>query len=385
VTDIDTTSVPYPGDELAHRVTNGTNRELFLKSGRMSVDDIEAMLAVVERRLDSFPRILDFGTGCGRVMLWLENVGRTCELHGVDIDERAIRWAQEHIPYTTFSVSRPLPPLDYPDEWFDLVMTQSVFTHIDEDYQDQWLAELRRVTKRGGYVMVSVHGEQAFLTWESNLEAAGFDVSPVRHDLQGRGIAFLRDDSFVGGPFPDFYHSTFHAPWYLFEHWGEHMPVVAYAPKRSLAFQDLVLMQRPLDDAPPRLLHVKPQEAGTAPAPQPAPPPTTPALERAEDLLQRGPEVTSSTRWGAASTAARRLILRALRHHDEHQRSITRNLLEAIRDVHRAVDEKVAPGGLTIEQRYARLTELLRVQGERVNRLEADLWAAIRERPRPEG
>lgn len=384
---IDTASLPYPGDELVHRVTNGTNRELFLKSGKMSVDDVEAMLAVVGRTLDSFPRILDFGTGCGRVVMWLEELARTCELHGVDIDERAIRWASENIPFATFSVSSPLPPLDYPDESFDLVMTQSVFTHIDEDYQDQWLAELRRVTKRGGHVLASVHGEQAFVTWEANLSAAGVDVTTVRHDLQTRGIAFLDDDSFVGGPFPDFYHSTFHAPWYLFEHWGGRMPIVAYAPKRSLAFQDLVLMQRPLDDEPLRPLRV--EGRGTVAAP-PAPPPTpapvgdSPALDRAQGLLDLPPDVGSSTRWGPVAGPARQMVLRALRHYDDHQRTLTRSLLDAIREVRRTVDAEIAPGILGIEQRHGRLADAVRLQGERINRLEADLWAAIRERDRPE-
>jgi len=383
----DPASLPYPGDELVHRVTNGTDQDLFFASGRMSRDDIEAMMAVAGRTLGSYPRILDFGTGCGRVLLWLADVARTSELHGVDIDERAVRWDTENIPYATFAVSPPLPPLDFPDESFDLVMTQSVFTHVDEEYQDRWLSELRRVTRRGGHVLASVHGEQAFLTWEANLAAAGIDVTGVRRDLQSRGIAFLHDDSFVGGPFPDFYHSTFHAPWNLFEHWGAHMPVVAYAPKRSLAFQDLVLMQRPLDDEPLQPVRVEPPGTGgvAAGAGRQGPVGPAPALARAEALVDRAPDPATRTRWGPVAGPARRLVLRALRHHDDHQRSVVCGVLDAVREVHRTVDEKVAPGGLGIEARHGRLAEALRLQGERVNRLEADLWAAIRERDRPVG
>ena len=40
--------------------------------------------------------------------------------------------------------NQPLPPLDYPDATFDLIFNHSVFTHIDEQYQDAWLAELLR-------------------------------------------------------------------------------------------------------------------------------------------------------------------------------------------------------------------------------------------------
>ena len=48
----------------------------------------------------------------------------------------------------------------------------------------------------------------------------------------------------VGGPFPDFYHSTFHAPWYIFEHWSKIFEIKAYVVRGSLDFQDLLLLRR---------------------------------------------------------------------------------------------------------------------------------------------
>lgn len=60
------------------------------------------------------------------------------------------------------SVNDGLAPLRFPDEYFDLIFNQSVFTHFDENYQDAWLIELERVTKPGGVLLLAVSGEYPF-------------------------------------------------------------------------------------------------------------------------------------------------------------------------------------------------------------------------------
>src|SRR5215210_4128887 len=134
---------PWPGEELVSRVAGGTDREAFFESGRQSVRDLNRALSFLGKSVEDYESILEFGCGCGRIMLWLADVGAKASLHGTDIDERAIKWAQENMPYATFKVNGGMPPLDYPDATFDLVYNHSVFTHLDEEYQDAWLAELR--------------------------------------------------------------------------------------------------------------------------------------------------------------------------------------------------------------------------------------------------
>ena len=363
---IEITSLPWPGDELAFRVAGGTDREHFYRSGRQSVEDFERMLALVGTSLADYRTILDFGCGCGRIMLWLRDLVGGHELHGVDIDERAIAWATEHLPWATFKVNQPLPPLDYPDGFFDLVVNHSVFTHIDEEYQDKWLAELRRVTKPGGHLLLSVHGETAFRAFEDGLRAADRDPYPAREQLARAGIVHVRDDNFVGGPFPDFYHSTFHSPWYVHEHWSQFFTVAAYAVRRALGFQDLVLLQRDgqaaaADAGPaPR----RRQEHRPAHRPEPF---GDGGLDEVRARLDAGPDVHSAARHPRLAAPVRRLVLRALRHYGDYQRGVDEALLRAIR--------RLDPDA---SKRDSQLWQALRVQGERVNRLEADLWEAIK-------
>jgi hypothetical protein len=58
-------SMPDPREELISRVAGGTDRTSFSWSGRESVRELERTLAIIDRSLDSFESILDFGCGCG--------------------------------------------------------------------------------------------------------------------------------------------------------------------------------------------------------------------------------------------------------------------------------------------------------------------------------
>ena len=62
-------------------------------------------------------------------------------------------------------------------------------------------------------------------------------------------MLFVADDHFIGSTHPDFYHTTFHTPWYVFEHWTRWFDLVAYVPQGSDT-QDLIVMRRRAEDAP---------------------------------------------------------------------------------------------------------------------------------------
>ncbi len=251
-----------PGDDLMFRVAGTSYPLWFWRSGRTSIDQINAVLSHIGKSFSDFPRALDFGCGCGRMMLHLHDVGKTAELFGVDIDAESIAWSQQHIPWAKFSVNQGLPPLEFPDEHFDLVFNHSVFTHLDESYQDAWLLELERITTPGGAVILSVSGEHVFAEFERKLAESGRDSQAFREIFHNRGILFIADDGMVNSPFPDFYHTTFHAPWYVFERWGSIFDLRAYVVRGDLGHQDLVLLTRreervgtvpPLADLPTKL------------------------------------------------------------------------------------------------------------------------------------
>lgn len=402
----DPATMPWPGDELIYRVTGFTDRTTFYNSGHQSVQDLEAVLASVGRSLSTFSTILDFGSGCGRIAMWLEHLAPTSAVHGSDIDSRAIAWAQDNIPWAEFKVNQPLPPLDYPDGHFDLVFSHSVFTHIDEHYQDRWLTELRRVVKPGGYAILSLHGETAFAVFEEAVANRGGDPSVIRRELTSRGISFIKDDAFTGGPFPDFYHSTFHAPWYVFEHWARWFTVAAFLPKRSMNYQDFVLLQRPLGDiavdgeGPSDTVgsangQLAPIGRGAAAIPAGTGGETAEsALYRAGRLLHEGVDLGAGQPRGRLGRRARQVVERVLgthdgqRHLNVHQQEVDRALFTALWELDSSVAASTRSGGVPLTELNGRLWDAIRLQGERLNRLESDLWTALQRKsvtePEPE-
>jgi SAM-dependent methyltransferase len=302
-------SLPYPGDLLVARVTGSTDRPWFYESGQQSVRELERTLAVIDRSLDSFESVLDFGCGCGRMLLWLEELGKKTNLHGTDVDAEAIAWAAEHMPYCSFAVNGVDPPLPYADGTFDLIFNHSVFTHIDERSQDAWLAELHRVTRPGAVLVLSVNGE-----WVLNDE---WSEAHVR--LEDSGHLFLPD---MRPPpelnHPDWYASTFHAPWYVFEHWGCWFNVRGYLTRTDLNLQDHVLLERPL----PEERRIRPLGA--------RPPRTPPPTAEQRVLAARAQIGAGPSRFGPAGRALRRLALRLMRPYTAHQEKIDLELARSI-------------------------------------------------------
>jgi SAM-dependent methyltransferase len=237
----DTNAAPMPCDELRERVTGSRNAEWFHASGQQTLGNIRGALAKIDRELEDYDSILDFGCGSGRLLRWLRPLASTRSIHGCDVDAEAIEWLRSALPEIQLQVNRPLPALEAPSGSYDLVLCHSVFTHLDEEYQDAWLQELRRVLRPGGHLVVSFSGDHVFAEREREAREHGTNPAPFREHLERHGILFLRDDDL---PFDDFYQATYHAPWYVYRHWSRYFRIRTHIERGALDFQDLVVLER---------------------------------------------------------------------------------------------------------------------------------------------
>ena len=195
--------VPLPPALLRYRVSELLSAAQFLRSGEGCAGLIQRSASESGVMFDDTKRVLDFGCGCGRTVAWLLRDWQA-EFHGVDVDAEAVEWCRKNLRPGHFAACGPVPPLAYPDDFFDIVYCLSVFTHLDEPMQDLWLNELHRILKPSGVLLFTVFGEstRGLLTGE---EVARLDVQGFLHKRSEK----------LRGLVPDWYHTTWHSRDYI--------------------------------------------------------------------------------------------------------------------------------------------------------------------------
>ncbi len=222
-----------PPASLRYRVSGSLDIDLFLEVGERSYQDIETALRKIGKSLSSFQHILDFGCGCGRILIGFPKHSQTSHYYGTDIDADAISWCRENIHFANFDVNEPVPPLKYLSESFDFIYAISVFTHLNEDFQFHWLNELKRITKPNGFLILTING---YSVWKGLLHK---DVSKIER----RGFHFIIDNV-MKDIFPEWYQNAYHTKEYVFHNYAKHFKVVDYIPGGLCDYQDIIILQK---------------------------------------------------------------------------------------------------------------------------------------------
>ena len=222
--------LPIPPLTLRIAVAASPDIAWFLESGRRAADSIRAALTRAGMELARLQRLLDFGCGCGRVVRnWS---GLPTEIHGCDVDPRLVSWCREHLSFGHFAVNGVRPPLGYPDEMFDLVYALSVFTHLPAALQGTWIAELRRVLRPGGWLLITTHGTRYLneLTRSERLHFEAGDLVVRHEELAGTNAC-----------------GAYHPPAWVRSRLTKGLEIVEHVPEGAAGnpWQDLYLLRRP--------------------------------------------------------------------------------------------------------------------------------------------
>jgi SAM-dependent methyltransferase len=165
--------LPLPPPHLRTLTAGTADPRWFLESGRSSAETIQEAAGRHGLDLLSTGRMLDFGCGCGRVLRhWQHLAG--LEIHAAEPDDRLTEWCARNLPFVSVSRSSALPPLPYEPEAFGLVYAVSVLTHLTERPQLLWMAELARVMRPGGLLILTVHGDR-YLDRLTDAERRSYD------------------------------------------------------------------------------------------------------------------------------------------------------------------------------------------------------------------
>jgi ubiquinone/menaquinone biosynthesis C-methylase UbiE len=138
--------IPWPASILYNAISGS---EIFRRHYKIVADDLS--------RYGAAGRILDIGTGPGRLLIELRRVFPEATLVGVDISSAMIEQAERNIhahgcgrdiEVVVANANR----LPYADESFDLVISTGSLHHWKDPINA--LAETYRVTKRGGRALM---------------------------------------------------------------------------------------------------------------------------------------------------------------------------------------------------------------------------------------
>lgn len=240
---------------LRYRIQGTPDIETYVKAGRGSRQSIELALESQGRRLGDMPAILDFGCGCGRTLRWFRDIAGSVSLHGTDIDSEAIEWNRTAYDYVSFGTNGMEPPLDYPDNSFDLIYALSVFTHLTEEAQFQWLEELNRVLKPDGLLLLTFLGYKPEKVRRPKdrpvprifgRRVLGLVSMDMWDFLEPTDIAGLEDKGFVFvpydiGPLGKKYGITYHHRDYVESRLTQIMPLRRYLPDGFCSYLDIGL------------------------------------------------------------------------------------------------------------------------------------------------
>jgi SAM-dependent methyltransferase len=250
---------------LRYRVQGSSDVGTYLTVGQVSRDEIDAALASVGRSVAGCERVLDFGCGCGRTLLWFREAAGGTRFHGTDLDEEAIAWARENLPFASFGANGAMPPLEYPDGHFDLVYALSVFTHLSEEQQTLWMDELHRVLRPGGIALLTFLGYHPGVRDTVGRERGSLNPvslsfstaspwhqlsAPQLDELEARGILFVPENQFRT-LFPDGYGNTFHTEPYIRRTFGRRFEMLAYRPRSMAGLLDVAVLERPRPEPEP--------------------------------------------------------------------------------------------------------------------------------------
>lgn len=126
-----------------------------------SVSTAEWLISYFEKYIElKNIKIFEWGCGPARIIRHLPKLlNHTCEIYGSDYNSKTIDWCKKNITDIHFSKNNLQPPLEFQNNFFDVIYATSVFTHLSEEMHYAWFEELKRICKQNGIIFLTTHGD----------------------------------------------------------------------------------------------------------------------------------------------------------------------------------------------------------------------------------
>ncbi len=134
----------------------------YLQDGRQTAAEIMALFTPYINFEEGSKTLLDWGCGPGRVLRHLPQLAGTDHtITGCDYNEVYSDWCTKNIEGVQFLKNELQPPLPFEPASIDGIYGLSIFTHLAAESHTAWAAELLRILKPGGVLIVTVQGDKS--------------------------------------------------------------------------------------------------------------------------------------------------------------------------------------------------------------------------------
>lgn len=235
------TAVPgFPSADVQIRTTGQAGRNTLKEAFAFYEDTCLAFERTTGRPLNQNDKVLDFGTGWGRILrFFVREVGAE-NCYGTDVDDDLLALCRRLFHSPNFTKNSPFPPTPFKDNTFSLITGYSVFSHLSEAACRAWMKEFYRILRPDGMVALTTRGRW-FFDYCASLKARAseggyteglanlFDDFDTPKALYDAGAIVHASSPSVGGG--KFLGSTFYGETFIPKRWASE----AFLPLMRLA------------------------------------------------------------------------------------------------------------------------------------------------------
>lgn len=186
----------FPSEEI-QKITNNASGAVTMRGAGWFYRILDQEIPREFLNVDDL-RILDYGGGWGRITRLLLRSFKPGNISSVDVDERLVSAGQEALPCIDFKRIESGGRLPYEDQTFDVVIANSVFSHLSEDLQMKSLGELARICRPNARLFLTTLSNLHLDNWLKNEEQARWIERVVGNPSSVKSL--LNSGEFVFGP-----------------------------------------------------------------------------------------------------------------------------------------------------------------------------------------
>jgi SAM-dependent methyltransferase len=160
-------------------------------SGATALDDAFVFYQFVKaeyqhvsgRPVQTDTRVLDFGSGWGRYLLFFMKEVASENLFGVDVDPDVIGFCKVSGVPAQLSTVPPYGPTMFASSSLDLIYSYSVFSHLAEPAHLAWIHEFGRILRPGGILVLTTQARHFMQQIKGLVGKSREDLSPWERSL----------------------------------------------------------------------------------------------------------------------------------------------------------------------------------------------------------